>query len=115
MIVACGVVVERESRRDVVEVHREQRRRQVDRDALLETLHRRRRAPDVHLEVGIEQRAEEAEPLQVIEVQVREHDVQLGDASPSIGTPSGRMPVPASSTMRCPLSRRTSTQDVLPP
>ena len=34
------LVVEHESGRDVGEVHREQRRRQVDRDALLEALHR---------------------------------------------------------------------------
>ena len=71
------LVVEDEARRDVGEVHREQRRREVDRDALFEALHRRRRPPEVHLESGIEQRAEEPEALQVIEVQVRQHDVQL--------------------------------------
>ena len=48
-------------------------------------------------------------------MQVREEDVSSAGRSCCICTPSGRMPVPASSTIACPLSRRTSTHEVLPP
>ena len=71
-------VVEGDARRDVREPHGEERRRQVDRDALGQRLHRRRRPPDVHVGSGPEQRLEEAQPLQVVQVQMREEDVDLG-------------------------------------
>ena len=40
----------------------------------------------MHLESGIEQRAEEPEALQVIEMQVRQHDVQLAIVTVDVHT-----------------------------
>ena len=73
-------VVEDEARRDVGQAHGEQRRRQVHRDPIRERLHRRRRSPEVHLEIGSEQRTEEPEPLQVVHVQMGQEDVQHREA-----------------------------------
>ena len=99
------LVVEHELRRDVGEPHREQRRRQVDRDALVEALHRRRRTPEVHLGV----RAGTAAGRSRGPAGGRGAGASAGCAtrvrrSPFIATPSGRMPVPASRTSRWPLS-----------
>ena len=72
-----GRVVEGHRARDVGQPHREQRRRQVGGDALGERLHRRRRAPHVHVDIGLEEGPEEAEALQVVEVEVGEEDVHV--------------------------------------
>ena len=68
-----GRVVEGQRRRHVVEVHREQRRRDVHGDALRQPLDRRRRTPQVDLDAGHEQRPEEPETLEVIEVQTGDY------------------------------------------
>ena len=71
--------MEGEPARDVGQPHREQGRRQVGGDAIGEGLHRRRRAPDVDVDVLAEQRPEEPQPLQVVEVQVGEEEVDRRD------------------------------------
>src|SRR5436190_1525735 len=58
---APGSVVEHELAGQVPEADGEQRRREVAGEAGVEAERRRRRAPEVHLEVGLEERAEEAQ------------------------------------------------------
>ena len=74
------------------------------------------RGPQTRIDaLGVEERREEAEPLDVVEVQVREDEVELPDLLAASAAPSERMPVPASSTTIAPDGVRTSTQLVLPP
>ena len=72
-----GRVVERQVRGNIIEVDREQRRREIHRNPLGERLNRRRWTPEVNLDVGIEQRPEEPETLQVVKMEMAEQDVQL--------------------------------------
>ena len=71
-------VVEGHPRRHLRQVHREQRRREVGRDALVERGDGRGRSPDVQLGVGRPDRPEHAEALEVVDVQVREQQVDPG-------------------------------------
>jgi hypothetical protein len=60
--------------------HGEQRRRQVGGDAVPEIGDRRARPPDVDLDPLPEQWHEKSQALQVIEMEVGQEDVHLGDA-----------------------------------
>ena len=72
-----GGVMEGDPRRDVDQPDREQRGREIDGDALGQALYRRGRPPEMDLGAGDEERTEEPEPLQMIEMQMGEEDVQL--------------------------------------
>ena len=98
----------------IAQMHREQRRREVARQPRLERQRAARRPPDVDLDVGLIERGEEAQALDVVHVQVGQQDVDAADAAGS-WAPSRRMPVPASSTSTCRRRRATSTLEVLPP
>src|SRR5262249_13135979 len=66
--------VQRESR-DVPQVDGEQRRRQVAHQPLAEAQRGARRRPEMYVDVGVEERSEEPEPLDVVHVQVGEQQV----------------------------------------
>ena len=70
-----GHVVEVHPRGNARELDREERRRQVARDPLGQRASRRRRSPDVQLRLLVPDRAEEAEAFDVVDVQVREQEV----------------------------------------
>ena len=72
-----GRVMERQVGGNIIEVDREQRRREIHRNPLGKWLNRRRRTPDVNLDVGIKQRPEEPEALQVVKMEMAKQDVQL--------------------------------------
>src|SRR4051812_4398162 len=62
--------------RKLANVDRRQRCRDVTRDAVLERRLRRRRSPDDDLRARVEHWREEHEALDVVQVQVRQEDVQ---------------------------------------
>ena len=70
-------VVEHDVGRKIGEMDREQRRRQVSRDALFESTAPATPDPTGAPRCRVEQRPEEAETLQVVEVKVRQQDVDL--------------------------------------
>src|SRR6266545_8391311 len=72
-------VMEGDVSRDIRQADRKQWRGEVDGDALGEALHRRWRPPNVHVDAASKQRAEEAESLEMVEMQMRQHDVDLVD------------------------------------
>src|SRR5207249_7747908 len=75
-------VVEDEPSRDLGEIDREQRRREVAADPRVEAPYRRGRPPDVELRLRVPDGREEPKTLDVIEMQVREEHVDLADALP---------------------------------
>jgi len=70
---------ERELGRDPLESDREERRREVHREQLAQRAADRPRSPDADDALGVEERREEAEPLDVVEMQMREDEVELPD------------------------------------
>ena len=71
-------VVELEMGRKLVDVHGEQGRREVRGHAVAERMRGRGRTPDVHLAVRVPDGSEESHPLDVIEVEMGEKDVDAG-------------------------------------
>ena len=82
-----------------------ERRRNVAGDAVLEAPDRRGRTPDVELGVLAPEGREEAQALEVVEVEVRQEEVDRAGGSASSVAPSRRMPVPASRTMSVAFTR----------
>ena len=74
-------VVESHSSRDLAEADREERRREGTRDALAETQERRGRSPDVEREPLVPERREEAESLEVVEVEVGQEEMNAARAA----------------------------------
>ena len=70
-----GDVVERDVRRCVREEYRKERWREEPGDSRAQRLAFRGRPPDVQLRLGLPQGDEESEPFEVVEVQVRQHEV----------------------------------------
>ena len=111
-----GQVVEGQPRGHLRELDREERRRQVLRDPLLEAVDGRGGPPEVDLEPRLPERNEEAEALEVVEVEVGKHDVHRPAGQPRELEPEqadarcrrrGRPGVPSASS--------SWTQEVLPP
>ena len=73
---ARGVMQHQATARKIANAHGEERRREITGQSVVERHRRRGRAPDVHLHRRIEERREEAEPLQVVHVEVREQDIE---------------------------------------
>jgi len=73
-------------------------------------------SPHVQFDVRIPQRREETDALDVIEMEMREEEVdaRYGFARPML-RPRSRIPVPASRMMSVPSSSRTRRLEVLPP
>src|SRR5207344_2865320 len=65
-------VTEPHASREIAKVDRKERRGEGAPDAFLEAQHRRRRSPDVQRHALVKEGPEEAKPLEMIEVQVRE-------------------------------------------
>ena len=65
----------RDERRELPDLHRRERRRDVAPDPLPQRCFGRRRAPHDDLRLGSEQGREEHQPLDVIQVQVGQQDV----------------------------------------
>ena len=83
-------VAEREPCRDVAQIDREERRRERVRDAVAEARDRRRRAPNVYRNALVPKRREEPEPLEVVEVQMGEQEVDPPCAPcPELGAEAG--------------------------
>ena len=74
-------VTEPHSSGKIAKVDRKERRGEGAPDAFLEAQHRRGRSPDVQRHPLVEERPEEAKPLEVIEVQVREEHVELASTA----------------------------------
>src|SRR5687768_4505569 len=70
-----GDGVERQAGGELTQVDWEHRRRERAPNSSLEALHRRTRAPDVDRRALVEQRLEEPEPLEVVEMEMREQEV----------------------------------------
>jgi len=62
---------------NVAEVDREEGRREQDADPVAQRPHRRRGAPDREVGLPLPHRREEPEPLDVVEVQMRQEDVHV--------------------------------------
>ena len=108
-------VTQVELAREVPDADREQRRRQVAAQSMGSGVDDGG-AQIVTRQVGSEQRREESEAEDMVEVEVREEYVDPLDLAPRRCVPSRRMPVPASRTMRCAGSPPViATQDVSPP
>src|SRR5262249_59380996 len=74
-------VAEGHAGRDVAKVEREEGRRERPNDRLAEGQDRRPRSPDVDRHGRIPQRIEEAEPFEVIEVEMRQQEVDPARAA----------------------------------
>ena len=111
---AAGHFVQHQLAGQVAQVHREERRREVAHEARAQVQGGGGRPPDVHFHVRLEERLEEAQALDVVHVQVGEQHVHASRRAGKV-TPSGRIPVPASSTRRVPALPATSRQEVFPP
>src|SRR6266513_3333384 len=74
-------VVEGHLSRDLVEVDRKERRREGSCNALSETHERGRRSPDVQSHPLVPEWREAAQPLEVIEVQMGEEEVDTPRAA----------------------------------
>ena len=89
-------VVEHHVGRDLVDVHREQWRGEVGGHAVPERVPWRCRPPEVDLAVRVPDRGEEPEALDVIEVEMRQQDVDAGgivaaQANPEVPDPRARV------------------------
>ena len=81
----------------------------VGRDLLGQRAALGARAVDPDPALRVEERRQKAEPFDVIEMQVREQQVELANALQASLRPRAWTPVPASSTTTAPLAARTST------
>jgi hypothetical protein len=68
-------ILEPDAGRKISDLERRQRMREVAAKTLAQWAVLARRTPDRHLNLGVEQGRKEHEPLDVIEVEVRQQDV----------------------------------------
>jgi hypothetical protein len=74
-------VVERHPSWDVAELDRKERRGKGARDPFSKALDRRRRSPDIHGDALVPERGEKAKTLDVVEVQVRQEEIDMPRAA----------------------------------